>query len=180
MSHAIHRITKREYAVDLATTLNGVGGTLVAGRWHQRGQAVTYFAGSRSLSILELLAHLEIHEKDIPASLVAVMLELPSRYASPPIARRISREEMDRVDANWRQVGNETCRRIGSLWFQECEQIALLVPSAVVPDETNTVVNCVHPALPELMREAKYSVTALDLDQRIVELTPKASIRPAG
>ena len=47
-------------------TLDGVGGTYVAGRWHTKGHPIVYCSEDPSTALLETLVHIEIDAEDRP------------------------------------------------------------------------------------------------------------------
>jgi RES domain-containing protein len=166
----VYRVTRREYARDLAQLLDGEGGRQASGRWHVRGSPVAYFAESRALCMLERLVHLSVHPRDDHAPLVAAKLVIPKELSVPSAIRRISAEELDAQDPVWRQPGNRTCLRIGALWFNEREHYALQVPSAIVREEYNLVVNCTHPAVKDLINTGGFVTAPISVDARIAEV----------
>ena len=54
--------------------LQGIGGTKVAGRWHNRGIPIVYFADSQALALLETLVHIE-DMNDVPDSYQLLKVE---------------------------------------------------------------------------------------------------------
>lgn len=122
-----YRIVKPAYA---ATALSGEGARLYGGRWNPPGLRCVYTAGSRALGILELLVHLSpatrgmkfrLMEIEVPEDLIATRLTPPSGWDSHP-------------------AGSES-QNHGRQWLQRAVMPGLLVPSAVVPQEFNLLLN---------------------------------------
>ncbi len=172
-----YRVTRAAFAGNLAQLLDGEGGRRAAGRWHLRGSPVAYFAESRALCLLERLVHLSVHPNDDQAELLAAKLAIPPDLSGSRHIRRISARELDGLDPRWRQPGNLTCLRIGTLWVREGEHFALQVPSALIPEECNLVVNCVHPATRDLLDVAEFEAAPISIDPRIAEVLDVDTLR---
>jgi len=118
------------------TAFDGEGARLYGGRWNHKGVAIVYTASSLSLAALEMLIHL-------PSPGVL------QRYVTIPIAfddSRCIRLDPESLPRNWRN--NPTLfstRDIGTDWVNDSASAVLAVPSAVVPDEWNFLVNPRHP-----------------------------------
>jgi RES domain-containing protein len=63
----------REPHVD--TTLEGVGGLMVSGRWHRRGHPILYASSTAALVALEVLVHMD--PLQAPDDLRLLGLDLP-------------------------------------------------------------------------------------------------------
>ncbi|HET7843898.1 MAG TPA: RES family NAD+ phosphorylase [Xanthomonadales bacterium] len=111
-------------------------------RWHSAGRRVLYVADSPSGALLEARVHLlahpsrlprgwRLHEISVPAS--ASVAEL-SRASLPPRWKRRQR---------W-------SRALGDAWHASGASAVLRVPSALVDDACNYVLNLEHPALARL------------------------------
>lgn len=171
------RITKAEYARDAAQLLDGEGGRRAGGRWHRRGSPVVYLGSSRALCLLEILVHLEIHPRDDAATRVAAEFVIPEALLGATQVRRISASELHALDPAWRQFGNRTCKRIGIQWFRDGDRWALQVPSAVIPQEWNLVVNCSHPVVRDLIARGGIKVEPVSIDPRITEIISAEALR---
>ncbi|WP_446981906.1 RES family NAD+ phosphorylase [Rhizobium leguminosarum] len=147
--------------------VSGIGGLYVGGRWHAKGSRVTYFASSRALGVLEYLVHLDIHPDETTSPLVAAQLEIPERFLGPHYTREITVSELFTLDPHWRMPESRTCLNIGITWYTDAEHLFLKVPSAVVPEDFNVVLNSSHPAMNELFANAFFSTTSISIDQRI-------------
>lgn len=88
-----------------------------------------YTAASPSLALLEVLVHLDLPPELIPADYMLLSVEIPD---DAPI------EELDELPAEPKAVGDDFLIRGSAL--------ALKVPSAVVPQESNALINPRHPA----------------------------------
>lgn len=110
--------------------VDGAGGLYAAGRWHELGSRVVYFGASPAIVVLEKLAHID------PAA-------LPSDLILAHYAGDVGVEEVSAKDVNL-QDATETRAR-GALFLQQGKVCVLRVPSIVVPEENNLVLNPLHP-----------------------------------
>jgi RES domain-containing protein len=123
------RITRRPYA-----DLSGEGARLVGGRWNSSGRAALYLAESRALAVLEVLVHLDLDEAAMPSDYVMMVVDFSALNAIP----------------DWLEEGPSTppsdaeCRAIGDAFLESKRAIALRVPSVVVPQAGNFVLNPAH------------------------------------
>jgi len=119
------------------STLEGHGGLLASARWHTQGRPVVYLAETPAGALLEVLVHLEL----TPDS-------LPSHYgllkAEPPDA--ISVRTLGPADLGGDWVGDVILTRtIGDEWLTSHSTVLLRVPSAIVPETFNVLLNPEHP-----------------------------------
>ena len=97
---------------------------------------MVYTSSTLSLAALEYLAHVD--PEDVPDDLVAIELRLA---AESFIEVRIIAD----VPADWRTpVAPVSCQRIGDEWVAGGRSVGLLVPSVLIPDETNLLLNPRH------------------------------------
>jgi RES domain-containing protein len=176
----LFRITKEMYAQSLIELVSGAGGLRVAGRWHAKGSRVTYFANSRALGLLEHLVHLNIHPNETTLPLVAAHIEMPARFLSPEYTREITSTELYALDPHWRMPDSQTCLKIGATWYKDAAHLFLKVPSAVLPEESNLVLNSSHTAVGELIADASFSVTSISIDPRITAILDSNQIAKRG
>jgi RES domain-containing protein len=107
------------------------------GRWNQSGQKVIYTASSRSLACLENIVQAN---RPIKTSSFGTMVV----YA--PDQSSVQQINLSQLSTDWNQTNlSEECRLIGSKWYRKNEDLLLRVPSAVIPDEYNYVINTLHP-----------------------------------
>ncbi|ADW70447.1 RES family NAD+ phosphorylase [Granulicella tundricola] len=123
-------------------TLDGAGGLYVSGRWHTRGRPVVYCTWHPSTALLETLVHLEIDAEDRPANFQLLRIESPKGLS-------LERLEESGLPANWRADPTATQRQ-GDAWLASRRTLLLEVPSALLPETWNLIVNPLHPQAPEL------------------------------
>jgi len=116
--------------------LDGLGGMFASGRWHTQGQRVVYFGGSAAIVVLERLAHTD--PDLLPSDLQLARFEFPEPVSETKV------EELAALPVNWSRNEDAT-RRIGGQWRQRGSSCILAVPSAILPEESNFVLNPEHP-----------------------------------
>jgi RES domain-containing protein len=123
-------------------TLDGEGARRVGGRWNSPGVAVVFTATHLSLSALEYLVHIDIDH--VPDDLVALGIEVPEAAGE----RRLTTGDLP---ANWQlMLHSEECRALGDAWAKSRESLLLRVPSIIIPEEDNLIINPAHPRAAEV------------------------------
>ncbi len=133
----------RIYRTTHGPGLDGVGGLFTGGRWSQRGHRVVYFSDTPALAVLEKLVHLDpefidddyllgVFEIDIDVALIENLMQLPM---------------------NW--IGGDVTETAacGARWLAGGSQALLSVPSAIVPEQRNFLLNPVHRDTTRLRRK---------------------------
>lgn len=135
----------KEARIDSA--FSGAGAAKNGGRWNRIGVPVVYLSSTRSLSVLETLVHLD--SASIPLSFVCI----------PATFRKDQVEVLDltRLPKNWTDSGVHELRNIGDEWLSSKRSIALQVPSVIIPQEVNFVLNPEHPEFSTIIRHGKES-----------------------
>ena len=127
------RIVKSRH---VAGAFSGEGARRFGGRWNSKGTPLVYTAGSQALAALEMLVHLDTAE----------LLEL---YRPIPItfdATMVSNVDRKSLPANWKRSPTpRAVRLIGDEWIASGRSLMLRVPSVIVPEESNYLVNVLHP-----------------------------------
>lgn len=133
------RIVKAKFA---ARAFDGEGARRFGGRWNNRGTAMVYTAGSRALAVLEMLVHLEASELLRHYRLIPVTFD---QHVVNVLDRKI-------LPANWRRrPPPASVRAIGDDWIASTKSVVLRVPSVIVPDENNYLINVSHPQFGKLV-----------------------------
>ena len=117
--------------------LNGEGARLYGGRWNSEGVPVVYACSTLALAALEFLVHVDF--EDVPDDLVALAIEVPDDAGAKTVA-------VNDLPGDWNQLPDHpACAKIGDEWVAEGTALLLRVPSAVVPEESNLLINPDHP-----------------------------------
>jgi len=126
------RIVKAKHA---ATAFSGEGAKRFGGRWNTPGTAMVYTAGSASLAILEMLAHLNSHE-------------LMNRYVLFEVTfddSLVTVVDPASLPRNWRKSPpSVSVQHVGDAWVVGAASAVLRVPSTIVPAEWNYLLNPAH------------------------------------
>jgi RES domain-containing protein len=117
--------------------LDGEGARRHGGRWNSRDVAVVYTSPTLSLATLELLAHLD--PDLVPDDLAAYAIEIPDDLQH----RRVVPADLP---PNWREPEDPYCKQLGDEWVREGRMPLLVVPSVIVPEESNILINPGHRA----------------------------------
>jgi RES domain-containing protein len=113
--------------------LKGRGGILFAGRWHHAGVPVVYLADSPAGALLETCVHTSAN--DIPPSFTLL------KIAAPDLA--IDAMTIASLGAGWPERV-EVTRELGWAWLKRGSSALLRVPSALVPETANYLLNPLH------------------------------------
>jgi RES domain-containing protein len=150
------RITTAEF---VERALSGEGAERYGGRWNPRGLALVYASSSLSLAILELLV--QTGAQVVPGELRSIRIDIPRHVK----IRDLPPEELP---DNWRDYpAPASLQMIGREWIETRSSAVLSVPSAVVPEERNYLLNPAHSGF---TRVSVPSVSEIDLDLRLATL----------
>jgi RES domain-containing protein len=126
------RLTTARFAPSAFT---GDGARRFGGRWNPKGVPVVYTAGSLSLAMLEML----VQDQPLRARYVAIPAEIPDDLATEHVTQ-------DQLPHDWREpAAREALCALGAEWARRQDSAVLAVPSAVIPIETNYLLNPAHP-----------------------------------
>jgi RES domain-containing protein len=126
------RLTTARFA---KSAFSGEGARLYGGRWNRKGTALVYTAASQSLAMLEML----VQDEPLRARYVMIEVRLPK-------ALTVDRIKIEDLPSDWRDIAaREKLQAIGTQWARKRGSAVLAVPSAVIPAETNYLLNPLHP-----------------------------------
>lgn len=129
---AVWRIARRPYALDRL----GIGARQDGGRWNRPGTAAIYAGCTIAIAALEKFVHLA---GVVPPDLVLVRVELPDGYSA-------EKPELADLPKDWNLVpAGPGSMDFGTHWAHENRSLVLYVPSALVLEEDNAVLNPNHP-----------------------------------
>jgi RES domain-containing protein len=124
----LYRIGRTKYARDLT----GEGARLNGGRWNHEDTPCIYTAESRALSLLEFSAHASLDS--IPRALSFTTLRVPEGS--------IKEITIDELPGNWKDWPHpKQTRDFGTKLLNENKYLILKIPSAIIPDEFNYIIN---------------------------------------
>ena len=117
--------------------LSGTGGLIAAGRWNHPGQPVTYCALNPSLAVLETAVRVTSTSRFGTRTLLEIIL--------PASVEEVTREEFSKLLTSAPPEDPQLLTRdFGTKWLMEQRSLALLAPSAVVPQDRIVVLNPLH------------------------------------
>jgi RES domain-containing protein len=127
------RILKRRH---VASAFDGEGARRFGGRWNSPGTAVVNSSGSRALALLEVLAGLRAVRP------LEAYVMLPATFDDALV---LGVETSD-LPPEWRRhpPPPET-QNVGNDWVDKRASVVLRVPSVIVPEECNYLLNPAHP-----------------------------------
>ncbi|WKN42903.1 RES family NAD+ phosphorylase [Tunicatimonas pelagia] len=131
----VYRLVRRPYA----NQLDGRGAALFGGRWNSMGSPVIYTAQHRSLAVLEYRVNNPLPVPD----LMMVSVEVPGN--------NVTQIAIADLPKDWASYSFESpCAHLGDQWVQSQETLLLQVPSVVVPQEHNILINPIHPQMKQV------------------------------
>lgn len=125
-----------------ADDLTGAGAKITGGRWNRAGIAVTYASESIALACLETLVHLGAQTLPFNRYLVGIEISeslFAQRMTFEDLAPEASRIGWDAIPAGKVSID------FGSNWALTESSAILDIPSVVIPEERNYLINPVHP-----------------------------------
>jgi RES domain-containing protein len=131
----VYRLTTRTHA----TKLDGKGAELFGGRWNSKGNPVVYAAEFRSLAVLEYRVN-----NPLPVQgLTMVTIQIPDDS--------IQQIQLKSLPNHWQRYSYQSPTvLIGDNFLKAKEALCLWVPSVVVPQERNILINPLHPKIIEV------------------------------
>jgi RES domain-containing protein len=117
-------------------SLAGEGALRASGRWHTRGTRIVYCAENPAAALLEILVHFEIEIRDLPARYRLLKIDVPDDV-------QIGRVSLEDLSKDWPE-NPEMTRAIGDAWLASGSTALLRVPSAIVPETYNVLLNPGH------------------------------------
>ncbi|MCS4510648.1 RES family NAD+ phosphorylase [Xylophilus ampelinus] len=115
------------------------GAETTGGRWNRAGMPVVYAATNIALATLETIVH--FNTADLPLNRVLVRLDVPEKLWA---ARKIL--ALDAAPVGWNVFpAGRVSLDLGDAWLRSAASVLMEVPSAIVPEESNVLVNPRHP-----------------------------------
>jgi len=139
LSHTVWRIATDTPAYE-SDNLSGAGAMATGGRWNAAGVPCVYTSETRSLACLETVVHLNAGGLPFNRYLVAVMI--PDDVWSTARSKSVSS-----LPIGWdAEPAGRASIEFGTSWLRSGSSAVLVVPSVIVPEEFNIIVNPLHPA----------------------------------
>jgi RES domain-containing protein len=125
--------------------LSGKGPEKSGGRWNRKGTPVIYASSSIALAYLETMVHLSGLEP-LPLNRYLIKIEIPgAAWKARKVFNAAKHVGWDALPAGL------TSLDWGTEWLQSGTSLAAEVPSIVVPEESNILINPGHPEAAKLI-----------------------------
>jgi len=150
----VYRIARKRHLNDLT----GAGAKTYGGRWNHRGTAILYTSETRSLAMLEFLVHVSWMQApgDMGLATLEIVNEIQPEILSPAD-----------LPEDWRLYpAPPRLADLGSDWVHSQRSLLLRVPSAVVEQEHNILIN---PGHSDIVRVTVLEVKDLEFDRRLLK-----------
>ena len=132
------RLSKARYAGDLT----GQGAARDGQRWNQPGQRAVYLGMTPEITVLEVLVHLN---GVLSAPLVLCGYDVPD---TPGL---IGEADPTVLSEGWNAIPHgQASAAFGGTWLRAGQQLGLVLPSVVVPQARNLLLNPLHPAIAQV------------------------------
>jgi len=147
----VYRIASPQYAGDLS----GNGAKLYGGRWNAKGTAVVYLTSSRALAVMELLVHLRPEDLQRPYALMT--FDVPDD--------KVLKLAVKDLPKDWQhEERKSSLHRITSDFVAKGVHLLMEVPSVLIEEESNYILNPLHPDAAKVKLVAQRS---FNFDQRL-------------
>jgi RES domain-containing protein len=142
----VYRIEREKY---LSSTLSGIGASLAKGfRWNSPNTKLVYTAESRALATLEVAVHLDLSQ-DLPSDRYYVEIEIPDDLL-------ILEVNLHDLPPEWDSKPPTLITQIiGDDFVEQGEAAVLKVPSSIIPQESNYLINPDHPDSKRIIVKSK-------------------------
>ncbi|HTD98622.1 MAG TPA: RES family NAD+ phosphorylase [Mucilaginibacter sp.] len=128
----VYRLCREKYVDDLT----GRGAEASGGRWNGKGSAALYTSASRALCAIEILVH--IPAGIIPKDYFMISIAFPDNTPIETI-------DLKDLPSNWNSNPiSPSTQRIGNTVLAAREALVMKVPSAIIKDEWNYIINPMH------------------------------------
>lgn len=128
----VYRLCRERYADDLS----GRGAEINGGRWNSKGFAALYTSSSRALCAIEIVVH--VPAGIVPKDYYIVEIEFPDYVPITTIG-------LKDLPGNWNNNPiSKSTQKIGDIFLSEQKALVLKVPSSIIKDEWNYIINPAH------------------------------------
>jgi RES domain-containing protein len=150
----VYRICKEKYA----DNLSGIGAELYGGRWNSKGVPMLYASSNISLCTLEMLV--QINHQLVPHDFILLFIQLPTTAHCKIIFG-------ENLPLNWNShPPNNHTQKIGDEFILNSQHLCMHVPSAIIPNENNILLNphSKHFSNLKVIKKIKYQIDGRLLD----------------
>jgi RES domain-containing protein len=159
LSHVLWRIGADAPTYE-AHDLSGKGAEKDGGRWNPVGMAAVYTSTTRALACLETVVH--FNAGGLPLNRYLVQVEVPDDLWGKAVA-----VDPATLPLGWDAAPpGKVSLDLGEAWLKERASVLLVVPSVIVPEERNVLINPLHP---DAHRVAAQKVRKWTYDPRLLK-----------
>jgi RES domain-containing protein len=138
-----------------ATAFDGEGARLFGGRWNSKGVALVYASSHKSLAALETRVHIDATSKTKSYKAIAFHFDDALMEVLPLRA----------LPTDWREEPPPpSTQQLGDAWVKAAKSAILAVPSIIIPDELNYMINPTHSDFAKIIID---KATDFSFDQRL-------------
>jgi RES domain-containing protein len=147
----VYRITLEKWAKSLIASGR-------AARWNSNGHFMVYTASSRALACLENVVHRHSFGKDDLFKVMVIVI---------PDDLAIAEIKKGELPKNWSEYTNyASCQALGDSWLNNNDTPVLRIPSSIIPQEFNYLINPQHP---DFRKIAIHGIENFSFDERLVK-----------
>ena len=133
-----------------STAFDGEGARRSGGRWNRVGIPAVYTSEHLPMAALEILVHVD--PSDLTIKFVAIEIDIPDDALQPVL--------VDQLPPTWRDLPTPAASRaFGDAWLQAGSSLGLIIPSAVIPEYRNVILNPRHPAMGRMVEVRRMPFT---------------------
>jgi len=119
-----------------ASAFTGDGARRYGGRWNNKGKKAIYAADSLALATLEIMVHAIVYED------LLSYLYFEVQFSN----NLIETIKPAKLPKNWRKdPAPAVCKNFGDRWLKSRSKPILKIPSVVLPESYNFIIDPVHP-----------------------------------
>lgn len=149
----LFRIAQEKYSDDIS----GNGARIYGGRWNSEGLFAVYTSSTRALALLEILAHTPIKMLNAKKYWL-ITLSLPDSIETNEI-------DKNNLHAGWDAPDTRPLtKRLGDQFLRAKNALLLAVPSVLIHEENNYLLNPLHPDVRKIKLTNK---RVIEFDRRL-------------
>jgi len=147
----VYRIGKCTYIDDL----KGTGAAMYGGRWHSKGIYILYTAATPSLALLESVVHLSTV---VTTGFCMISINIPED--------KIQELYVSELPSGWYlNPAPNSLKFFGDSFIKDNKFLALKIPSAIMHEESNYLLNPNHPNFSQVEVVSKRTIP---IDERLL------------
>jgi RES domain-containing protein len=122
-----------------ADDLSGKGAEGAGGRWNAKGAPMVYTSQTRALACLETVVH--FNAGGLPLNRYLVQIDVPDAIWKAAVVQSAAA-----LDIGWdAEPPGRVSIDLGTAWLRAKTSALMIVPSVIVPEELNVLLNPLHP-----------------------------------